>query len=99
MPANQLIIAPAAKDDLKAIYQYGLQQWGEEQSARYLTTIKERLWFLLAQPLLGVERAELLPSIRSLATQSHTVFYRINGHQIEIIRVLHARQDPLRHLT
>lgn len=28
MPAHQLVIAPAAKTDLKDLYQYGLRQWG-----------------------------------------------------------------------
>jgi toxin ParE1/3/4 len=98
MPANQLVISPAAKSDLKEIYQYGVQQWGAEQSAHYLDAIKQRLWLLLTQPMLGAERPELLTNTRSLAIQSHIVFYRLNDDQIEIIRVLHARQDPLRHL-
>ncbi len=98
MPANQLVISPAAKDDLKDIYQYGVQQWGAEQSAQYLTALKERLWLLLSQPLQGADRPELLANTRSITTQSHKVFYRMNGQQIEIIRILHARQDPLLHL-
>jgi toxin ParE1/3/4 len=28
--------------------------------------------------------------------QSHTLFYRVADYQVEIIRVLHGRQDPLR---
>ena len=28
MAPHRLIIAPAAKNDLKAVYQYGLRQWG-----------------------------------------------------------------------
>jgi hypothetical protein len=32
MPVLRLIIAPAAKTDLKDIYQLGLGQWGQEQS-------------------------------------------------------------------
>jgi len=47
---------------------------------------------------MGIERPELLPNVRSLAIQSHTVFYRVVAKRIEIIRVLHGRQDPERHL-
>ncbi|WP_445765625.1 type II toxin-antitoxin system RelE/ParE family toxin [Rheinheimera sp.] len=98
MPAYRLVIAPAAKNDLKDIYQYGLRQWGQAQSNSYLSAIKNQLWLLTEQPLIGLERPELLPQIRSLPIQSHILFYRVTANQIEIIRVLHGRQDPQRHM-
>lgn len=98
MPVHQLVIAPAAINDLKDIYQYGLRQWGQTQSDSYLTTIKDQFWSLTEQPLMGIERPELLPSIRSLPIQSHTLFYRATENRVEIIRVLHGRQDPQLHL-
>lgn len=98
MASHQLVIAPAAKNDLKDIYQYGLRQWGKAQSESYLSTIKNQFWLLTQQPLLGTERPELLPDVRSLPIESHTVFYRVTANRIEIMRVLHGRQDSLRHL-
>ena len=98
MPALQLVIAPAAKNDFKDIYQYGLRQWGQAQSDSYLTTIKDQLWSLTEQALTGIERSELLPDTRSLPIQSHILFYRVSTKQVEIIRILHGRQDPQRHL-
>jgi toxin ParE1/3/4 len=47
---------------------------------------------------MGIERPELLPDIRSLPIQIHTLFYRATENRVEIIRVLHGRQDPQRHL-
>lgn len=98
MPTHQLVIAPAAKADLKNIYQYGLQQWGKSQSDSYLETLKEHFWAITEQPLMGAERPELLPGIRSLPIESHTLFYRVNTDTVDIIRILHGRQDPQRHL-
>lgn len=98
MPAYQLVISPIAKEDLKDIYLYGLRQWGKAQSNNYLTAIKDQFWTLTEQPLMGVERPELMPDTRSLPIQSHTLFYRVKPNQVEIIRVLHGRQDPQRHL-
>ncbi len=98
MASHQLVIAPAAKNDLKDIYQYGLRQWGQAQSESYLSTIKNRFWLLPQQPLMGTERPELLPDTRSLPIESHTLFYRVTANRVEIIRVLHGRQDPQRHL-
>ena len=98
MPAHQFVIAPAAKTDLKDIYQYGLRQWGQTQSESYLEDIKQQIWALTEQPLIGVDRSELLSGARSLPIESHTLFYRVTLDTVEIIRVLHDRQDPQRHL-
>ena len=97
MSAHQLVIAPAAKNDLKDIYQYGLRKWGKVKSDSYLVALKDQFWSLTKQPLIGIERLELLPDTRSLHIQSHTLFYRVTANRIEIIRVLHGRQDPQRH--
>ena len=98
MPVHQLVIAPAAKTDLKDIYQYGLRQWGQTQSESYLESIKEQFWTLTDQLLIGIDRSELLSGARSLPIESHTLFYRVTTDTVEIIRVLHGRQDPQRHL-
>lgn len=98
MAVQQLVIAPIARDDLKNIYQYGRRQWGKARSDSYMAILKEQFWSLTEQPLMGIERPELSPDVRSLAIQSHTVFYRVAAKRIEIIRVLHGRQDPQRHL-
>ena len=98
MPAHQLVIAPVAKTDLKDIYQYGLRQWGQTQSESYLENIKEQFWTLTEQPLIGVDRSDLLSGARSLVIESHTLLYRVTPDTLEIIRVLHGRQDPQRHL-
>ena len=98
MPGHQLVIAPAAKADLKEIYQYGLRQWGQSQSNSYMQNLKDHFWSISEQPLMGVERPELLPGARSLPIESHTLFYRVTTNRVEIIRVLHGRQDPQQHL-
>ncbi len=98
MPNYKLCISPTAKADLKDIYQFGLRQLGKIQSDNYLAAIKDHFLALIDQPLMGVERPELLPDTRSLPIQSHILFYRVASNQVEIIRVLHCRQDPQRHL-
>jgi toxin ParE1/3/4 len=98
MPRHQLVLAPAAISDLGDIYQYGLQHWGQTQSEKYLTTIREQFWSLAEQPLLGTERSDLLPGTRVFPMESHTIFYRVSARRVEIIRIVHGRQDPKRHL-
>ena len=98
MPKHALLIAPAARIDLKEIYKFGLRKWGQTRSDSYLGTLREIFWGLTEHPLIGTERAELLAGIRSLPVERHILFYRVTSNRVEIIRVLHARQDPTRHL-
>ncbi len=98
MSDYRLIISPVAQDDLKNIYQFGLRNWGVNQSLKYLENLKERFWALIKQPLIGIERSELMPEMRSFPVESHIVFYQVRSKKIEIIRILHGRQDPNRHI-
>lgn len=97
MPTS-LILSPAAREDLVAIRQYGTLSWGKTRSDRYLDDLKEVLWSLLENPGTGRARPELPGEIRSRSVCSHVIFYRMQTSQLEIIRILHARQDVNRHL-
>jgi len=94
----ELIISPRAKNDLVKAYQYGLVNWGRSHALSYLNQIQAQLWQLTEQPKIGIERTALLLNMRSLVIKKHIVFYRIINNNIEIIRILHARQDPQLHV-
>ncbi len=47
---------------------------------------------------MGLEREELLSNMRSFPVDSHVIFYRLKQYQIEVVRILHGRQDPQRHI-
>ncbi len=47
---------------------------------------------------MGVEREESLPNMHSFSVDSHVVFYRLQQSQVEVVRVLHGRQEPQRHI-
>ena len=98
MSAYNLVIAPLAKHDLKRIYDYSISNWGDRQASDYLDKLKKLFWELTEQPKMGIEREELLPDMRSFSVDSHVVFYRLLQSQVEVVRVLHARQDPRRHI-
>lgn len=90
----QLLFSPASQADLKGIFQYGMNRWGRAQSEAYLNKIEELAWVLTEQPLIGIERKDLQPSLRSLPIEQHILFYRVLSKRIEILRVLHHKQDP-----
>jgi len=98
MTDYNLVLSPRSLDDLKDIYQYGVLSRGAAQASDYLNTLKSHFWKLTEQPKVGVEREELLPNMRSFPVENHIVFYRLQSEHIEIVRVLHARQDPQLHI-
>lgn len=98
MGLSLLVLSPAAREDLRAIHQYGSRQWGKSRSDEYMSSLKETLWSLLQYPETGKVRPEFPGEIRGLPVSSHVIFYRIQPKQLEIIRILHARQDVTRHL-
>lgn len=87
----RLSVSLAAKADLRSIYLYGLDKWGKKRIDKYLESIKLQFKRLLVNPLIGREHSNF-QGIHSVSVESHTMFYRVNDTEIEIIRVLHKRQ-------
>lgn len=96
-PDYNLVLAPKAQQDLKSIYQYSLVNWGERQAQQYVDGIKACLKDLMDFPQKGRVRDELGPLIRSLNCDKHIVYYREMAEQLQVIRILHGRQDISRH--
>ena len=97
-PEPGLVLAPAAQSDLKEIYRYTLENWGIKQAQNYLNHLKQSFKALLKNPGLGRERIELGQNVRAINCQKHIIFYRHIKTELQIIRVLHGRQDSERHL-
>ena len=87
-----------ARADLVGIGTYTQDQWGKEQKAIYLGQLKNTLQTLLISPRSGTDRGDISAGLRSRATGSHIIYYRTAGFGLEVMRVLHRRMDPKRHL-
>jgi len=87
-----------ARDDLEAIWNYTLEQWGIEQAESYLTLLFTCFDELADNPQIGRPRDEVLPSLRSFPQGRHVVFYEIGSNAIEIIGIIHQSADVNRHL-
>ncbi len=98
MATYDLIISPAAREDLENIFKYGRENFGMERSSRYLDNLKDRIWQLAETPEIAMRREGLLPDARSLLVEKHIIFCRLNRNRVEVIRILHGRQDVGRHL-
>lgn len=96
---SRYLLYPAARADLEEIWDYTLDQWGLDQADDYVGEIRAAIERVADRPSIGQACEELRPGYRRLAAGSHTLYYRIteNG-AVAIVRILHQRMDPDRHL-
>jgi toxin ParE1/3/4 len=88
---------PAIRD-LSEIGRYTRQARGEEQACRYRAAITARLKWLCRNKPLWNERPELSEGVYTRHEQSHVIVFREYAVGIEMLRVLHERMDPVRHV-
>lgn len=83
-----------ARQDLKNIWQYGFNEWGEEQADLYYDLLEAGISNLMEFPEMGRNREALRMGYRSLQIRRHIIFYTVIESTITIQRVLHERMEP-----
>jgi toxin ParE1/3/4 len=94
----RIVVLPKAQADIIDIAAYTLANWGERQMARYIDSLHERFVDLASHPEMGRRRDEIRRGYRSIVHGSHIVFYRLTRRELVIVRVLHGRMNPERHI-
>jgi toxin ParE1/3/4 len=90
-------LSKAAEQDLIAIARFGDEQFGIAQSNRYRDQLELRFSLLAEQPLLYPAVDHIRKGYRRSVCGAHSIFYRIDGRVVEIIRIL-KNQDPQKQL-
>jgi toxin ParE1/3/4 len=83
---------PQAREDLLDIWQY-ISDDSETAAVALLRRIDRTIQMLADNPQAGRARLELAPNLRSFPVGNYVNFYMPGSHGIEVVRVLHARQD------
>lgn len=91
-------LSRAARRDMVEIGRYTLQRWGEVQTVRYVTQLDRRFRHLAREPRSGQPCDEIRAGYWRYREGRHVIFYRLAGKRVEIIRILHERMLPRRHL-
>jgi toxin ParE1/3/4 len=86
-------VTPRALDDLDAIADYTLARWGERQTEKYLSELKQRFQWLAENPAAGRSRDEIGDGFRNYPHGAHVVFYLLAADHIAIIGVPHGSMD------
>ena len=91
-------LAPEAKRDLEAIWLYTLEEWGLEQANRYTDELTDVFAQLAFGPQLETACDHIRTGYRRRRVGRHVVYYRMTDYGIAVVRILHDRMLPTRHL-
>lgn len=85
----RLELSRAAQADLIDIRDYSLDRFGPELALAYLDSIERTFRRIVQFPESGATNISLRPTIRSVACQSHRVYYSVDSQAVRIVRILH----------
>ncbi len=94
----RLKLSAAARNDLAAIDEYGVAQFGKEVATEYARGFQEAFAQLREFPQLGPLRSELREGTRCKQHRKHLIFYRFTDDTVLIQRILHHSQFAPAHL-
>ncbi len=89
-------LSPLAEADLEEIWLYTLRHWSMEQADSYHRNLVATFEGLAAGTKQG--RPSVLPDVQKYPSGSHVVYFLDYADHLDVIRILHQRQDAERHL-
>ena len=88
----QVVLSLRARTDILDIHTY-LAERSLAAADRLAARFSERFDELRQFPLMGPDRSELRPSLRSLSVDGYIAFYLVQTERIVIVRILDGRRD------
>jgi toxin ParE1/3/4 len=86
-------LSPAALADLDAIWDHSARNWSVDQADSYIRNLAADMQLLAQNPEMARPRSEIHPPVRLYRSGAHLILYRINGAEIDILRITHSRQN------
>ena len=87
-----------ADRDVEEVLAYSVNSFGVAQTERYFEALKECIELLADNPNMGHSAEEILPEYLRFPYESHIIFYKKLSASILVVRILHERMDPERHV-
>lgn len=91
-------LSPAAQRDLSQIWDFTEERWDAHQAETYVGEIRAAIERVADDPTRGRACDDLREGYRRYGIGRHLLFFVERTHGIDVIRILHQRMDPTRHL-
>jgi toxin ParE1/3/4 len=92
------VLSNEADLDLQGIAERSIIQWGIDRATQYIFELHKAFETLAEFPHLGRDAGHIRPGYFRFEHDHHTVFYQKNSDNIFVVRVLHEKQLPEKHL-
>jgi toxin ParE1/3/4 len=94
MPSNlNLRVSDGAIANLADIYRFTDERWGPEKADEYAATLQATFIELCQYPSIGRRRSEIPRGMRVWPVGRHLIIYLPTDEELQIVRVVHIRQD------
>jgi len=94
MPSNlSLHVSDEAIDDLVEIDRFTERNWGRHKADEYVESLQSAFNDLCQFPSIGRWRKGIPRGMRIWTAKRHLIFYRAVDTELQIVRVIHERQD------
>lgn len=93
---KDLAFSPAALADMDGIWDYSALHWGPDQADAYVDDIVAACHELASGQKTG--RPAIRQGYLKYLIGAHMLYFQDRGDRLEVIRILHGRQDVERHL-
>ncbi len=95
---HKLVIRPSARNDIKKIWHYTNNNWGEQQADIYTQSLGLAINEMPENPEMGSSIEHIRKGYRLYHFKHHFVIYRLTSTVIDIVRVLGENMEIKRHL-
>lgn len=94
----KILRRPRAKNDIKKIWRYTYDKWGEKQADTYTHELGHAIDAMADNPMVGIAIDHIRKGYRLYHFKHHLVIYRLTPTVIDVVRVLGENMDAKRHL-
>ena len=85
-------LTAVAEEDLLSIWEY-IAQDNPNAATRQLRRIEDHFKLLADNPRPGPARPDIAEDMRFFPVGSYLILYRLDGHGIDVVRVLHGARN------
>ena len=97
-PQAEYRLSPGAEQDIEGIWKYTFKAWGLDQANRYIDELITALSNIATNPLIGQKVDHIRKGYHRTRVGRHAIYYYCTDYGIAVIRILHDRMLPVRHL-
>ena len=91
--SRRVRFTPRGQRGVREVLQYSWRTWNDRQRAVYKASLDDAFRRIAGFSLLGRQRDDVRPGLRSLGVEQHVILYRVDDEEVVVLRVVHARQD------